>query len=263
MSKIEHRAKKRFGQNFLHDENVVQKIIHAINPQADDHLVEIGPGLGALTSPLLNLNIKLDVIEIDRELIIQLRNKFAPKENFIIHEHDALKFDYASISANKIRVIGNLPYNISTPLLFNLLGYSKNIQDLTFMLQKEVIDRICAVPGNKQYGRLTVMLQYHCAVEKLFIVKSGAFNPAPKVDSAVVKLVPKTTADKEVKDPVLFSALVSDAFSQRRKTLRNSLGNFLTEEQIKELDINPTLRPEMLTVNEFVSLANLASQYRE
>lgn len=259
MSANKHRPRKRFGQNFLHDESVIQKIINAINPQAENHLVEIGPGLGALTTQLLNFNIPLEVIEIDRDLIKHLKEKFQTKSYFSIHEHDALKFNYNSISTDKIRIIGNLPYNISTPLLFHLLEFAEKIQDMTFMLQKEVVERICAIPGNKQYGRLSVMLQYQCDVEKLFIVKPGAFNPAPKVDSAIVKLTPKQSICNETKDNKIFSSIVQDAFAQRRKTLRNALKNHLSEQEIAECGINPSARAETLTVDDFVSLSNMAS----
>ena len=256
MSTYEHRARKRFGQNFLHDTNIIQKIINVINPQSNDHFVEIGPGLGALTIQLIKYNTKLDIIEIDRDLIEHLKKEFETETNFTIHEHDALKFDYASISTDNIRVIGNLPYNISTPLLFHLISYAKIIQDMTFMLQKEVVDRICSSPDNKQYGRLSVMLQYQCEVEKLFTVKPGAFNPAPKVDSAIVKLIPRKIIKNNARDFNQFSTIVLDAFSQRRKTLRNTLKKHLTEQEIIDCNIDPSTRAETLTVDEFVRLAN-------
>jgi 16S rRNA (adenine1518-N6/adenine1519-N6)-dimethyltransferase len=200
-SKHGHQARKRFGQNFLHDPGVIERIIRAIHPKPDDALVEIGPGLGALTEEMLAVNSNLQVVELDRDLIPVLRTKFFNYPNFRIHEADALKFDFGELVADKpLRIIGNLPYNISTPLIFHLLGHSGVVQDMHFMLQKEVVQRMAAVPGDNNYGRLGIMTQYFCRVQPLFEVGPGAFRPAPKVDSAIVRLVPHKTLPHPAKD---------------------------------------------------------------
>ncbi len=254
----EHRARKRFGQNFLHDESIIERIIRAINPQPGDHLVEIGPGLGALTGHLLEACGRLDVIELDRDLIPRLQAKFAGKGELTIHEADALKFDFRTLmdGDEQLRIIGNLPYNISTPLLFHLLETADSIRDMHVMLQKEVVDRMTACPGGGDYGRLSVMLQYRCKVERLFTVAPGAFNPAPKVDSAVARLSPYTALPYIAKSEQALGQVVAQAFSQRRKMLRASLKNMLSAEQIQACDIDPTRRPETLCIEEFVRLAD-------
>lgn len=217
-SKHGHQARKRFGQNFLHDPGVIERIIRAIHPKPDDALVEIGPGLGALTEEMLAVNSNLQVVELDRDLIPVLRTKFFNYPNFRIHEADALKFDFGELVAGKpLRIIGNLPYNISTPLIFHLLGHSGVVQDMHFMLQKEVVQRMAAVPGDNNYGRLGIMTQYFCRVQPLFEVGPGAFRPAPKVDSAIVRLVPHKTLPHPAKDYKLLQAVVRTAFSARRK----------------------------------------------
>jgi 16S rRNA (adenine1518-N6/adenine1519-N6)-dimethyltransferase len=254
----EHRARKRFGQNFLHDESIIERIIHAVNPQAGERLVEIGPGLGALTGHLLEACGRLDVVELDRDLIPKLQVKFADKGELTIHEADALKFDFRTLvdSSEQLRVIGNLPYNISTPLLFHLLETADIIRDMHVMLQKEVVDRMTASPGGGDFGRLSVMLQYRCKVERLFSVAPGAFNPAPKVDSAIARLTPYTTFPFVAKSEQALAQIVAQAFSQRRKMLRASLKNMLSAEQIDACNIDPTRRPETLCIEEFVRLAD-------
>ncbi|MDH5594252.1 MAG: 16S rRNA (adenine(1518)-N(6)/adenine(1519)-N(6))-dimethyltransferase RsmA, partial [Gammaproteobacteria bacterium] len=222
---MEHRPRKRFGQNFLHDPNIISRIIDAIHPRDDQQLVEIGPGQGALTSFLLDRINHLDVVELDRDLVTLLRKKFSDTEKLTIHSADALKFDFCSLGTqgNKIRLIGNLPYNISTPLIFHLLEQSHCISDMHFMLQKEVVERMAAQPATKAYGRLTIMVQLFCTVEKLFTVPPGAFNPPPKVDSMIVRLIPHESPQYEIKNKTVLQELVNQAFSQRRKTLRNAL----------------------------------------
>jgi 16S rRNA (adenine1518-N6/adenine1519-N6)-dimethyltransferase len=249
-----HRARKRFGQNFLVDGNIIRKIVAAIAPKPGDKLVEIGPGLAALTRPVLEASRHLHVVEIDRDLIARLRDDFAgqPLE---IHEGDALKFDFASLGA-QLRVIGNLPYNISTPILFHLSDYADRIRDMTFMLQKEVVERMVADPGSEDYGRLSVMLQYRYVVDKLFDVAPGAFRPIPKVTSAIVRLVPRPAHELGARDAARFARIVTAAFGQRRKTLRNTLRDFINEAGLAELGIDAGLRGERLSVDDFVRIAN-------
>jgi 16S rRNA (adenine1518-N6/adenine1519-N6)-dimethyltransferase len=260
-----HVARKRFGQNFLHDATIIGRIISAINPKPDQHLVEIGPGLGALTEEILLEAGALEAVELDRDLIPVLRTKFFRYEGkFTIHEADALKFDFASLQNDErpLRVVGNLPYNISTPLIFHLLSFSGLISDMHFMLQKEVVERLAAQPGEDHYGRLGIMAQYYCRVEKLFIVPPGAFNPAPKVDSAIVRLIPHQTLPIEAKDPNLLADVVRTAFGQRRKTLRNNMKGLITGEQLEALDIDPGLRPERLSLAQFVAISDAIHSLR-
>ncbi len=259
---MKHIARKRFGQNFLHDQGIIQQIIHAINPQPNENIVEIGPGKGALTEPLLSRAERLNVIELDRDLIPILQSNLGHPENFHVHNVDALKYDFAQLADNKnsLRIVGNLPYNISTPLLFHLMQFAPIVKDMHFMLQKEVVDRITAKPNSKAYGRLSIMLQYYCFAEKLFNVKPGAFFPAPKVDSAIIRLMPYDTPPIKVDDPATFSSIVAQSFSQRRKTLRNNLKTILSDEEISQLDINPSARSETLTIGEFANLANFVFQ---
>lgn len=257
-----HKARKRFGQNFLHDHNIIYSIIAHIQARENQHWVEIGPGQGALTEPLLAHKVRLDVVELDRDLVELLQRKFSHQPNLAIHSADALNFDFAALAQDgeKLHVIGNLPYNISTPLLFHLLESSDCIADMHFMLQKEVVDRICAAPGSKQYGRLSVMMQYYCQGELLFDVPPESFDPIPKVMSAIIRLVPYSQPPVTISSMESFNQLVSHAFSQRRKTIRNSLKNLLSEEQIAELGINPSARAETLTLEEFAALSNLTAQ---
>ena len=252
-----HKARKRFGQNFLHDPQVIQRIVGSIRPRADQTMVEIGPGEGALTRELLPILGQLDVVELDRDLIPLLQSACAHLGELRIHQADALKFDFCQLSPGpaQLRVVGNLPYNISTPLLFHLLEMSHCIQDMHFMLQKEVVERITARPGGGHYGRLSVMIQYHCETEMLFTVGPGAFRPAPKVDSAVVRLVPHRQPPVTV-DPEMLSQLVMRAFGQRRKTLRNNLKGLLDASAIEALGIDPGVRPERLSLEEFARLTN-------
>lgn len=258
---MEHKARKRFGQNFLSDPNILRKIVTAIRPRPDDVMVEIGPGLGAMTAPLLETLKHLHVVEIDRDLIARLKEEF-PAGKLTIHAGDALKFDFGSLG-EKIRVVGNLPYNISTPILFHLAAFASQVEDMHFMLQKEVVDRMAAEPGSDAYGRLSVMLQYRFMVERLFIVPPGAFRPAPKVDSAIVRLIPYATLPHPAKDEALFGRVVTAAFSQRRKTLRNTLRDFLTPDDWAATGIDPGLRAENLGVEQFVILAKQAGKKTE
>lgn len=256
-----HVARKRFGQNFLIDQNIIQKIIRAIAPTDDDNLVEIGPGLGAITQPLLECCKRLTVIELDRDLARRLNEKFAAEPGKLtVIQQDALKTDFTAIELQPpLRIVGNLPYNISTPLLFHLLRSRSAISDMHFMLQKEVVERLAASPGCKAYGRLSVMVQYCCEVQPLFDVPPTAFQPAPKVLSTVVRLLPRAPLTP-AKDETLFARLVALAFQQRRKTLRNTLkllsssGNI--DACLAALSLTHNVRPEELSVTEFAILSN-------
>ena len=252
-----HVARKRFSQNFLVSPGIIHRIVDAIGPRAGDTVVEIGPGLGAITDPLLERIDHLHVVEIDRDLIARLRSRFPP-ERLTIHEGDALEFDFGALKAQgPLKIVGNLPYNISSPLLFHLVAFAPLVHDMHFMLQKEVVDRMVAEPGSKDFGRLSVMLQYHYHMERMFIVPPGAFNPAPKVDSAIVRMIPKTGGAAEVaKDHPLFARVVTAAFSQRRKMLRNTLREFISEADLAALGITPTARAEDIAVADYVRLAN-------
>jgi len=253
-----HVARKRFGQHFLHDKLIIQKIVDAIAPTPDQHLVEIGPGQGALTLPVLKKTGYLDVIELDRDLIPQLKNRCAGKGTLVIHQADALEFDYATLIKDQkpLRLIGNLPYNISTPLIFHLLLFAPNITDMHFMLQKEVVDRMSARAGADAYGRLSIMVQYHCRVNTLFNVPPGAFFPRPQVDSSIVRLIPHHDFPSRAIDYAHFANIVRTAFNHRRKTLRNCLKNLVTDEDWDLLDVDPHLRPEQLTTAEYVKMSN-------
>jgi len=254
-----HRPRKRFGQNFLKDLAVVQQIVNAISPRADDHIVEIGPGLGVMTQAILPMVKYLDAVELDRDLVSKLKGAVLPLGNFTIHSADALRFDFCSLSKDnqKLRVVGNLPYNISTPLIFHLIKQLTCIADMHFMLQKEVVNRLAAPPGISAYGKLSVMVQYHCYVEKLFDVAPAAFSPAPKVDSAVVRLVPHGDPPAKVDDMTNFEKIVNASFAQRRKTLHNNLKALLNDQQIQSVGIDPSRRGETLTIAEFAALSNL------
>lgn len=254
----QHRARKRFGQNFLHDAGVIDRILHAIFPREGQHLLEIGPGQGALTEGLVNSGARLDVIELDKDLIPLLKLRFGLKDNFHLHEGDALRFDFQTLTPKEhgLRVVGNLPYNISTPLIFHLLESASLIDDMHFMLQKEVVERMCAKPGSGHWGRLSIMVQYHCQTEHLFNVGPGAFSPAPKVDSAIVRLTPHRTLPCPARDDRLLDRLVREAFNQRRKTLRNTLKPLLGSDDIVAAGVDPTLRPEQLELADFVRLAD-------
>jgi len=251
---MHHTPRKRFGQNFLHDPHFVGKAIAAIAPQPEDNMVEIGPGLGALTAPLLEVLARLSVVEIDRDLIGRLRQRF-PRERLTIHEGDALKFDFSALGP-ALRVVGNLPYNISTPLLFHLARFADQVQDMHFMLQKEVVARMAAAPSCAAYGRLSVMLQYRFHIEPLFEVPAGAFNPRPRVTSAFVRLRPLRPLPHPARDEGIFASIVTSGFSTRRKTLRNALRSHLEDADFAALGIDPLLRAENLSVADFVRLAN-------
>ena len=254
----EHQARKRFGQNFLVDNNIIEKIVSAIAPTPNQNLIEIGPGQGAITGPVLEKCPRLNVIELDRDLIPLLQKKFHQYPELHIHQGDALKTDFSQFyrEGKPLRIIGNLPYNISTPLMFHLLSFSGQISDMYFMLQKEVVTRLAAVPGDKNYGRLSIMVQYYCQVEPLFQVPPTAFRPAPKVESAIVRLLPYPEPPYPADDLQLLSRLVRACFQQRRKTMRNTLKHMLNAEQLEQLGIDLTRRPETLSVEDFVVLSN-------
>lgn len=256
---MKHKARKRFGQNFLTDEHVIDRIVQSIGIQSEDKLVEIGPGQGALTREILPLVNSLEVIELDRDLILGLELLKSSYPGLNIHNADAMRFDFNQLTTSSapLRVIGNLPYNISTPLIFNLLAHANIIKDMHFMLQKEVVERMAATPGGGQSGRLTIMVQYRCKVEKLFIVPPESFDPQPKVESAIVRLTPYSKLPFVAKDEKALASLVTQAFSQRRKTLRNCLRTLLDAEKMESIGIDPKRRPETLSVEEFVNLANL------
>jgi 16S rRNA (adenine1518-N6/adenine1519-N6)-dimethyltransferase len=251
---MKHIPRRRFGQNFLVDGGVIAAIVSAIDPQGDDTVVEIGPGLGALTDPLLARLDHLHVVEIDRDLIARLKMRYPPAR-MTIHEGDALAFDFASIG-DDLRLVGNLPYNISTPLLFHLADYVGIVRDMHFMLQKEVVERLVALPGESDFSRISVMLQYRFHLEWLLDVPPESFDPPPKVQSAVVRLIPKEVSELNAKSQEKLAQVVQTAFSQRRKMLRNTLKGTLGEAGFAELGIDPTLRPEDVPVADYVRMAN-------
>ena len=253
-----HRARKRFGQNFLRDQGVIGRIIDAIHPLPTDNIVEIGPGQGALTGLLLDSGCLLEVVELDRDLIPHLQAAYGETGNFNLHSADALKFDYSQLSSGNrsLRIVGNLPYNISTPLIFKLLENAPLIRDMHFMLQLEVVNRLAASPGNKNWGRLGIMAQYHCEIESLFEVPPSAFSPAPKVQSAIVRLQPRENSPWPPCDETVLRKLVQAAFAQRRKTLRNNLKGILEHDALEALDIDPGARSETLDLGQFIAMAN-------
>ena len=255
-----HHARKRFGQNFLVDQSVINHIIRSIRPKETDNLIEIGPGKGALTAPLVEACERLQVVELDKDLIPILLAQFVKYPQFKIHQCDALKFDFSELAAvnDKLRIVGNLPYNISTPLIFHLLSFENTVADMHFMLQKEVVLRLAASPSEKNYGKLSVMAQYYCQIDNLFDVPPDSFRPAPKVDSAIVRLIPHEQKPIVAQDVAHLKTLVGTAFQQRRKTLRNALGNYSVEigERIDKIDIDFSLRAENLSVEDYVNLSN-------
>lgn len=254
---MKHIARKRFGQNFLTDKFVLDAIIEAINPEPGQAMVEIGPGLAAMTALILKRLPHMHVVELDRDLVVRLEKAF-PRERLTIHSGDALKFDFGQIpvpEGQKLRVVGNLPYNISSPLLFHLAEFAHLIEDQHFMLQKEVVERMVAEPGSKAYGRLSVMLQWRYDMSLLFIVPPTAFDPPPKVDSAIVRMIP--TRRKLACDGATLEAVVTKAFSQRRKVIRNCVAGMFTEAQLVEAGIDPQTRPETVSLEQYVALANL------
>ena len=256
---MKHQAKKRFGQNFLVDQSIINSLVDAIHPQENETIIEIGPGLGALTKPLLNSITELHVVEIDRDIVSWMNTEYAmptyEKNNLIIHNVDALKFNFPSLGGS-LRIIGNLPYNISTPILFHLLNSLPRIVDMHFMLQKEVVERMVAKPSTPAYGRLSVMLQYYLQMDYLITVPPEAFKPAPKIESAFVRCIPHTKLPFVAEDTTLFSKVVLAAFSQRRKTIRNTLKLFLSNDDFVALNIDSQQRAENLGVAEFVTITN-------
>ena len=250
-----HRARKRFGQHFLADPGVVDAIVRAISPGEDDVIVEIGPGQGAITEPLARRAGHLHLVELDRDLAARLRAQYADRENVTVHEADALRFDFGAVG-DALRIVGNLPYNISTPLLFHLLRYRERIVDMHFMLQKEVVDRMAAQPGSKAYGRLGIMLGCHLRIESLFDVPPEAFDPPPEVNSAVVRLDPLPPGSFSIEDQAGLSTLVAKAFMQRRKTLRNALRNEADSADLEAVGIDPGLRPEQVSIDQYIALSN-------
>ena len=251
--------RKRFGQNFLHDQGVIQHLVDVIAPRPGDALVEIGPGLGALTVPLVQRVNALDVIELDRDLLGPLQQRCKGLGELRIHAADALRFYFSTLApaGTTLRIVGNLPYNISTPLLFHLLSQAELVRDMHFMLQKEVVDRLAAAPGTADYGRLSVMVQFRCAVQPLFTIGPQAFHPVPKVDSAVVRLVPHAVPPADIRDAAVFGRVVKQAFAQRRKTLHNNFKGLLDDGQLRSVGIDPGWRAERLTLAQFAALSNM------
>ena len=251
-----HRPRKRFGQHFLHDPAVIERIIDAIGPGDGVPVVEIGPGLGALTLPLLQRAGALDVVEIDRDLAAALTQKCRGLGALRIHVGDALRFDYCRLHPGTIKLAGNLPYNISTPLLFHLLEQIHCISDMVLMMQKEIVDRICAQPGSRDYGRLSVMVQARCRTERIMNIGPGAFNPAPRVQSSLLRLSPDPGLQARITDPRRFAEVVRRAFNQRRKTLRNALRGLLDDGDFQQLGLTPGLRAQMLEVSDYIGISN-------
>ena len=257
----QHKPRKRFGQNFLIDQQVIGQIVAAINPKAEDNLIEIGPGMAAITEHLVKLCPNMTLVELDRDLVQFLEHKLADYPRVSIFNSDALKTDFSQFyKGEKMRLVGNLPYNISTPLLFHLLDTGDKIRDMHFMLQREVVDRLSATPGQKSYGRLSVMIQYHCRVMPLIPVPPNSFNPAPKVQSAVVRLTPYSEVPYQAHNLKLLSQIVSLCFQQRRKTLKNCLNSFTEFLSPDSTEVDLAKRPEQLSVKEFVSLSNSINQ---
>jgi 16S rRNA (adenine1518-N6/adenine1519-N6)-dimethyltransferase len=249
-----HRPRKRFSQNFLVDQTVIHDIVNAVSPTSGDAMVEIGPGLGAITKPLANVVRPLHVIEIDRDIVERLRAEFLP-DQLVIHQGDVLQFDFATLGP-ELRVVGNLPYHISSPILFHLAASAHVLRDIHVMLQTEVVDRLTAAPATSEYGRMSVMLQYHFDIEKVLDVSATAFRPEPKVESAVIRMTPRRGAWRRALNQELLAQTVALAFSQRRKTLRNTLGRVLSEADFHALSVNPQARAQTLGVEEFVRIAD-------
>ena len=254
---MKYVAKKKFGQNFLKDSSIIHAIIQSIQPLQDDLLVEIGPGLGALTKPLLEKTKHLFAIELDRDIVNWMQNQYS-KNNITIFNEDVLNFNFHQFD-KKIRIVGNLPYNISTPILFKCIEDIKIITDLHFMLQKEVVDRMIAAPSSSEYGRLSVMLQYYFAMEDLVHVPKESFDPEPKVESSFIRLIPYDNYPFVANNIDQFGKIVKEAFSQRRKTIRNTLKNFMNANDFENIDINAQLRAENLSVSDFVKISNYLS----
>lgn len=261
MSGPTHRARKRFGQNFLSDVGIIQKIHSAIGARAEDHIVEIGPGQGALTDALVKSAGRIDLIELDRDLAAPLTERYQNLPHCRVHQQDALNTDFSELADGApLRVVGNLPYNISTPLIFHLLKYRSHIRDMHFMLQREVVERLAASPGGGQWGRLGIMTQLFCEVDGLFDVPPEAFNPRPKVMSAVVRLRIRADVELDQQTHSDLDSLVRAAFGQRRKTLRNGLKQYMSSDEIEQAGVDPSQRPEQLSLDAFLQLAQ---RYRE
>lgn len=253
-----HQAKKRFGQNFLNNDAVISNIVDAINPEPGENLIEIGPGLGALTEPVVERAGDISVVELDRDLANRLRHHPFLAKHLTIHEIDALKFDFAQLvsEGRPMRIFGNLPYNISTPLIFHLLTFKDQVKDMHFMLQKEVVERMAATNNCKAYGRLSIMTQYQCEVIPVMEIGPEHFTPAPKVDSAIVRLIPRSEIKNPVKDINMLNRVCLEAFNQRRKTIRNSFKKLISADNLASIDIDPNLRPENLNIDQFIAIAN-------
>ena len=249
-----HRPRKRFSQNFLIDESVIETIVRAVSPQPEDLMVEVGPGLGALTRPLAAIVRPLHVVEIDRDIVTKLRASFSG-ERLVIHEGDALDYDFGALGPG-LRIVGNLPYHISTPLLFRFEAVAQQLRDIHIMLQSEVVERIVAAPASSEYGRLSVMLQYRFDMEKVLDVPASAFEPAPKVESAVIRMIPRGAERTRARDERVFAETVTAAFSQRRKTLRNTLGHLIARADFEALGIDPQARAQTLAVTDFIKIAD-------
>ncbi len=252
-----HRARKRFGQNFLVDPTIIQSLVSAIAPKNADNILEIGPGLGALTRPLLTKVDHLEVVELDRDLIEQLEQLNSNEKTVTVHQHDALKFDFSSTDKPR-RIVGNLPYNISTPLIFHLLDQLPSIIDMHFMLQKEVVDRICTPSGNRNFGRLSAMVQSKCVAQQLIEVPAKSFSPAPKVTSAFIRLTPHRQPFVPTELETTFKIIVQKCFSQPRKTLANNLRDTISSEEITAIGIDPSMRPQQLTLDNLLTLSKIS-----
>ncbi len=258
---MKHIPRKRFGQHFLTDPHIINELVMLINSEQKDHLVEIGPGLGALTQYLIGSSDCYDAVELDRDLITPLNKKFSSYSSWNLHQGDALEFDFSTLKKDKqlLRIVGNLPYNISTPLLFHLLEFKSIIQDMHFMLQQEVVERLTAQPGDTNYGRLTIMMQYHCTAEYLLHVPPEAFDPPPRVESAVVRLTPHEQNQHSEALQLTLKKTIATAFNHRRKTLANSLKSLLPTSALEQLGIDPSLRPQELSLPEYVQIAQFIS----
>ncbi len=265
MKPFNHQPRKRFGQHFLTDPSIINELVMLIDAKPEDHLVEIGPGLGALTEHLIGTSERYEAVELDRDLMTPLNQKFSHFKQWHLHSGDALNFDFSALAQPQklLRVVGNLPYNISTPLLFHLFSFKAVIQDMYFMLQKEVVDRLTAQPNDTNYGRLTLMTQYHCTAEFLLHVPAAAFSPPPKVESAIVKLTPHQHHNHTLTLQKNLSLIVGSAFNQRRKTIANGLKSLLHFSVIKSLGINPTLRPQQLSLSDYLKLAHCLNEISE
>ncbi|GJM06719.1 MAG: ribosomal RNA small subunit methyltransferase A [marine bacterium B5-7] len=254
---MKHHAKKRFGQHFLNDQTVITHIVSAIHPTKDDALIEIGPGLGALTQAILPHTKTMHAIELDRDVIPKLEHICKDLGELRIHQADVLSVDFHALTEKRpLRIIGNLPYNISTPLLFHLIGYADSIRDMVFMVQREVAERLAAPTGGKHYGRLSVMMQYHCSCSVLFDVPPTAFSPPPKVMSSVIRIIPHKTLPSIANNKEHFEMIVREAFNHRRKTLHNSLKKFVEPDMFVQAQLDPQLRPEQVSVKQFIALSN-------